>query len=245
MTADITSYLDLVTSEHRDKPKFIAMISAVAQAFSDTKDVVQGLPRSFDLDYAVGKQLDVVGLWVGISRFVLEPLVGVYFTFDAANLGFDEGVWRGPFDPVDGLVELDDETYRLILRAKIGANHWDGSIPQAYAILDPIFATIGATVLIQDFSDMSMLIGVVGNPLTPLLRSLLLRGFFDLKPVGVRIRGYVFPSFPNAPFFGFDVQNENIAGFDTGAWANTSPPIGPGELLWDGGGSWDSIAFWA
>ncbi|MGC7970039.1 DUF2612 domain-containing protein, partial [Salmonella enterica] len=72
------------------------------------------LPFDFDLDQAIGVQLDAVGEWVGISRNITVPLAGVYFSFDIAGLGFDQGVWKGPFDPDTGLTTLDDDTYRLL-----------------------------------------------------------------------------------------------------------------------------------
>ena len=63
-----------------------------------------------------------------------------------------------PFDPDNGLTVLDDDTYRL-LRAKIGANHWDGTLETSAAILNQIFQG-GTHVLIEDNGDMSVDIGV-------------------------------------------------------------------------------------
>ena len=137
--AQLTDYTDLVTSEHSDKPRFMATLSAVAQCFVDLQNGLIDIPDEFDLDNAVGVQLDAVGLWVGISRKVNTPLAGVYFSFDTAGLGFDQGVWQGPFDPTTGVTSLDDDTYRLLLRAKIGANHWDGTLGTSAAILNAIF----------------------------------------------------------------------------------------------------------
>lgn len=137
--AQLTDYTDLVTSEHSDKPRFMATLSAVAQCFVDLQNGLIDIPDEFDLDNAVGVQLDAVGLWVGISRKVNTPLAGVYFSFDTSGLGFDQGVWQGPFDPTTGVTSLDDDTYRLLLRAKIGANHWDGTLGTSAAILNAIF----------------------------------------------------------------------------------------------------------
>lgn len=61
-------------------------------------------------------------------------LVGVYFALDDADgVGFDKGVWKGQFDPSDGMVTLDDETYRAVIKTKILANKFDGkneSVPE-------------------------------------------------------------------------------------------------------------------
>lgn len=136
---DIKDYTGKITSEHADKPKYMAMVEAVSQCFLDTSQVAAGLPDDFDLDLATDAQLDDVGLWVGISRNIPTPLTNVYFAFDTPGLGFDQGSWKGPFDPDNGITTLDNETYRSLLRAKIGANHWDGTLESSKAILDLIF----------------------------------------------------------------------------------------------------------
>lgn len=158
--ADISDYTGLVTSEHADKPKFIATLSALAQCFVDLQNTVLAIPDGFDLDQAIGVQLDAVGLWVGVSRNVNTPLSGVYFSLDVDGLGFDQGVWKGPFDPDSGVVSLDDDTYRLLIRAKIGANHWDGTLGTSAAILNSIFGSDSTQteqpVQLSDGSDVMM-----------------------------------------------------------------------------------------
>lgn len=136
---DIKDYTGKITSEHADKPKYMAMVEAVSQCFLDTNHVAAGLPDDFDLDLANDAQLDDVGLWVGISRNIPTPLTNVYFALDTPGLGFDQGAWKGPFDPDNGITILDNETYRSLIRAKIGANHWDGTLESSKAILDLIF----------------------------------------------------------------------------------------------------------
>lgn len=136
---DIKDYTGKITSEHADKPKYMAMVEAVSQCFLDTNEVAAGLPDDFDLDLANDAQLDDVGLWVGISRNIPTPLTNVYFALDTPGLGFDQGAWKGPFDPDNGITVLDNETYRSLIRAKIGANHWDGTLESSKAILDLIF----------------------------------------------------------------------------------------------------------
>lgn len=137
--ASAEDYVGLITSQHADKPKFVAMVAAVAKAFADTSNLIDGLPQAFDLDVAVGAQLDDVGLWVGLSRKIGVPIEGVYFSFDTEGLGYDQGSWKGPFDPDVGLTSLDDDTYRLLLRARIAANHWDGTFERAVELLELIF----------------------------------------------------------------------------------------------------------
>lgn len=216
--ADVTDYTGKITSEHADKPKFSAMVAAVAQCFVDAQNGLAAMPAAFDLDGAVGKQLDSVGLWVGVSRIVATPLTGVYFSFDTAGLGFDQGVWKGPFDPDTGVTSLDDDTYRLLIRARIGANHWDGTLAGTKAILEQIFN--GDThVYLQDNQDMSITVGISGKVPSALFLALLSGGYIPIKPQAVRVSYYLVTSADGAPLFGFDMGNDYVAGFDAGAWA--------------------------
>lgn len=210
-------YTTLITSEHKDKPKYKAMVSCVSGAFSDCSSSVSQIPSLFDLDAAIGDQLDVIGLWVGVSRKVSIPFA-VYFSFDTVNLGFDQGSIKGPFDPSDGLTSLDDETYRRLIRAKIGANSWDGSLPSLNAILNQVFAGSGSSVFAVDNQNMTMDIYVAGNRPSAVMVSLLKNGYLPIKPSGVHINGYTISSVSGTPMFGFDVSNQYIAGFDQGAF---------------------------
>lgn len=215
--ATVDKYTGLITSEHADKAKFVAMVKAIAGGLADVSDFVVTLPADFDLDTAVGVQLDAVGLWIGFSRYINTPL-NVYFSFDTAGLGFDQGSWKGPFDSGQGLTTLDDATYRTMLRAKIGANHWDSTMPQFLAIMSQVTAGSGTVVFASDNQDMSMDVFVGGSPPAAVFLALLKNGYLALKPEGVHVNYYK-PSVDNKPFFGFDLQNSSIAGFDTGAWA--------------------------
>lgn len=209
-------YTDLITSEHQDKPNFAAVLAAILQPVADIIETVDALPAAFDLDAAVGAQLDIVGLWVGVSRLLLEPLVGVYFSFDTVHLGFDEGQWQGPFDPTSGLASLPDDAYRALLYATIAANRWDGTIPGAYRVWQSLFGS-SEKVLIQDFGDMSMLTALMDKSANATINALFTTGVIRLKPAGVR-QMLAQPSVALAPLFGFDVQNAAIAGWDSGCW---------------------------
>lgn len=215
--ADITKYTDRITSEHNQRPAFMAVVEALAQPMVDLQNLLGSMPGKFDLDTAVDAQLDDVGRWVGISRNVPLPLTDVYFSFDIEGLGFDQGSWKGPFDPDTGLTRLDDETYRLVLRAKIGANHWDGTLESSKAILDSIFGG-GTFVFIQDNQDMSMTIGIAGKTPSAVFLALLANGIIPLKPEGVGINIVIVTSVDGDPIFGFDMSNDLVAGFDVGAW---------------------------
>lgn len=217
MSGDISGYTDLVVPEHAGAANFMAALSAVLQPVADGISALSDLPGLYDVDTAVGDQLDTVGLWVGVSRNIALPLTDIYFAFDQVNVGFDQGVWFERYDPITNQFALPDDHYRLLIYAKIAANQWDGSIPGAYAAWAKLFSP-GNTVLIQDGGDMTMTIGFLGPLPDALTTALLTGGYLSLKPAGVHINGYFAPSIGQTPFFGFDVETMAISGFDVGSW---------------------------
>ena len=78
---------------------------------------------------------DRTGEWIGRSRHLRLELDDVYFEWGREAVGWARGSWKGLYDPETGMVRLPDETYRLLLKAKIGANRWDGTVPGAYEVV--------------------------------------------------------------------------------------------------------------
>jgi hypothetical protein len=224
MAANVIDYTDLVTSEHADKPNFVATVALSVQPSVDGQNLLATIPTLYDLDSAIGTQLDTVGLWIGVSRYLLIP-INIYFSFDTAGLGFDQGVWWQPFLPGTTQVALDDAHYRILLKARVVANNWDGTIPGAYTSWNTVFAGTGFSILIQDYGGMQMAITLLSlTPPDVVTAALFMSGELDLKPAGVKlyhILPTVYPAGPpvgGTPVFGFDVENSSIAGFDRGAW---------------------------
>ena len=211
------NYPALITSEHASKPNFSAWITALTQAFADAQEEAGGFPSLFSVDTAVGDQLDSVAQWIGgVTRFVPVPIAGVYFAFDIAGVGFDQGVWRLPTDPVEGISRLGDELFRLALKTQIGLNNWDGSLAGMQQIIQGLFSTgSGIQTLVSDNFNMSMLVSFAGQSPPPVLLTLLTGGFLQIRPAAVRIA----ISTSIGPSFGFDEETSAIQGFDQGSWA--------------------------
>jgi Protein of unknown function (DUF2612) len=229
MVGDIAPYTGLVTSEHAVQPNFMAFLAALVQPLADIMAVVSTIDDAYDLDLAIGQQLDVIGLWANRSRYLEEPLTGVYFALDTVGVGLDQGYWQGEFDPTQGLVALDDDTYRIVLRAAIASNSWDGTIPGAYGVLNILFAATETTVLIQDNQDMTITVGLVGETPTATAQAILQAGVLEVKPAGVLIEDIVSTILPEQPLFGLDAETPTVAGLDTGSWAMSLPlptPVG-------------------
>ena len=218
-------YLGLVSSRHSDKPKYMNMLAALLQPFVDAQAMLAKLTADFDLDTAVGVQLDMVGQWIGRTRFVRQPITGVFFCFDDSGgprTGFDQGIWLGPYDPTDAISALDDETYRTLLRLQAIANEWDGTLGSVKEALSRVFPG----VVIDDRGDvpaglMTMDVLIPGPDLSSLMLAVLQQDF-PLKPAGVLVN-FIETTVSTDPLFGFDVPYDAlapgpIAGFDIGAW---------------------------
>jgi hypothetical protein len=208
-------YLQLLTSEHRDKPLFKSAVLALVEGLRLGTNMALQLPDSFALDEAVGAQLDAIGLWIGVGRFVPTPITGVYMTWESATLGWESGYWQGEFDPAVGLSSVDDVTYRTMIRAKIAANIWDGSIEKAYAVWDLVFGS--GAIFIQDNFDMSMTIIYDTTKMDPVEVQLLIGGYFKMKPAGVLV---TYTPLSSAPLFSWERNSITLQGWNAvSVWA--------------------------
>lgn len=184
MTTD--EYLALITQEHKDKPKFVATVSASVSPFSKLQEVMRKFVSDFDVDTAIGVQLDQVGLWVGVTRTIGVPIAGYYFTWDDVVAdGWENGVWKGIGDPDAGFTQLPDDIYRALIKAKIQANHWRGDIAGAYDIINAALSADNV-VKIVDNHDMTMTVQVTDNVLPSVEQAIVMAGYLPIKPAGVK-----------------------------------------------------------
>jgi hypothetical protein len=225
----LSFYLGKVPPEHAGDSNFIAELSLVLQPFVDIQALINSLPGLFDLDVAVGVQLDATGLWAGITRNIPVPVPNPFFSFDVAGLGADEGFWQGPFDGV-ALASLDDTTFRRLIRAKIAANNCDGLQPAILACLTTFFDPTDFPNTLIGVYDATDPIGANGLRAAGLAMGVIVAGqipnavdlaildqlLIPFKPAGVEIIWGV-TTINNNPVFGFDVENSFISGFDVGA----------------------------
>jgi hypothetical protein len=118
---------------------------------------------AFDLDRAVGAQLDFLGEILGRGREL-------------------------PFQPEYNVSPvLDDDVYRMMLKAKVLQNQWDGTLPGIYATWAQMFPDIRLTVL--DHQDMSMT-AVIGGDMPDYVKAIFTTGYVIPKPAGVYM-GYL------------------------------------------------------
>lgn len=222
----MSKYTDLITNYHSQKPHFVDHIDLITRPLSDTGNAMTAFITEFDIDEAIGVQLDILGKWIGRTRVVSQPISGIYFSFDTDSLGFDQGIWQGPYDPDAGFTNLSDDVYRIVLKAKIAINHWNGTNETLPEILDTALAGSGLTMQIVDNQDMTISVWVF--PETDIsdvsleLIAAIRQGYLTVKAAGVWAGDIQTPSVETPSvgnkFFGFDMDNDYIAGFDAGAW---------------------------
>lgn len=157
---DVCTYLNRITSEHRTRPHFISLVKARLKPFADLYECLETLDAAFDLETAVGKQLDIIGEYAGVSRLLnFEPV-----SIDSAL--------------------LTDEFYRLLIKARISLNNWDGTTINVKKVWQDLFPEYDIDVI--DNQDMSILIHVTG--LGSLFENEVIQhGYINPKPMGVLI----------------------------------------------------------
>lgn len=217
MTASTSDYTALVPNMNTGATNFNLAVQALVAGFVDGINVTGDLVEDFDLDTGVGVQLDAVGAWAGITRYLNTSLPTTYFSFDTFGVGWDEGVFFEDGDPVGGSTVLDDDSFRVLIRSKIGANQWDGTLPALTKIMEQVFTDALTLVFITDNQDMSMTVALAGKLPTVIQLALLRGGYLVPKPAAVQVN-YITTSVDNSPLFGFDMTGPYVSGWDTGAW---------------------------
>lgn len=210
----IDAYLDLITSQHRVREKFMQTVTVLLAPSDDIFALAIELDDEFDIDYATGVQEDILGEFVGAQRTL-------------------------PYQPDKGLSPvLDNAAYRNLLRAQIAKNLWKGGIYDIKELWNTLF---GKGIIIQDNQDMSidvLAIGIVDQITKEMVR----QGLIVPKPQGIRvnyyfsdravfgydletdtIKGYDHADWMNAlpdVSFAYDVDGteSGMNGYDDGCW---------------------------
>lgn len=194
MGITVGAYTGLITSEHNLRPNFVAFVSAICQPSVDQQNQLLAFPTIFDIDNAVGDQLDKLGEWIGVSRNLMQEVMGISV--------------------------LPDAQYVILLKLFISQNQWGGTVPEIYNIWNTVFAAEGYKILVGDDQDMTMFIVLLNPPTDLLTLAVITEGYFLMVPAGVLLLGFYEPSlpFPGTPVFGWGAENATVAGWGVGAW---------------------------
>lgn len=161
---EIERYLNLITSEHRTRPNFIAYLSALLRVAGDVEDLLATMFTYFDLDTATGQQLTILAERAGISRG-----------------------------------EYNDEQLRMLIKAGILRNNWNGSTSQAYETWRMVFP--GIIMQIVKNEDMEKTVLIIGAP-TQEQKDMILAGVIIPVAAGVKLNIRFLD--PSRPLFSFD-----------------------------------------
>jgi hypothetical protein len=200
-------YSDLLILQYKNKPKAVALIDGLYDILY-ANGLILDVQDGFNIDTAVGKQLDILGKYIGVDRsyYGLTEPEGVFFAFanqlldDTFNYkGFQNSLVNGKFvDLVDfGSINflLNDDQYRFILKLKIiqnTSNHseWDIQNAMNYFFNNDVIMTSGSememTYFIKNINTSLAIIAYKKNVLP--------------KPMGVKINSVIVN---NSSFFAF------------------------------------------
>lgn len=213
----LQSLLNLITSEYNQQPNFMAMIEGVLAPIARDADLLATLSSYFDVDTAVGAQLDVLGQWVGQSRAISVDLTGIFFSWDTLGLGWDEGNWEDPHGG-GSLVVLVDTDYRALLKVVVARNQWDGTTEGAYAAWAVAFQGTDTTISIQNFGNASIALILSGSALSAVTIAMFQAGLYDIVSAGVLVLARIVSGGPGVKFFAWDEETSLLGGWNEGSW---------------------------
>lgn len=186
----IEFYTNLITSEHADKPKYKAWVETLLKPLIDCIQLNNSINYAFDLNNAVGVQLDTLGKILGVSRQV-------------------------DFEPTDGSSSLlSDDNYRVVLKAKVIKNQWKGTINNFYSFWQVLFGD-SLNIFIIDNQDMDPVAIVWDNQISQMIQDLLENNYIIPKPAGL---GLTVRRVDPSTLFGF--SGSGLNGFDQGVFWN-------------------------
>ncbi len=188
----VDDYVRLITSQHRHKEKYIAMIKAVSQPMTDCFNFLKNLNSKFDVETAEDPYLNILAHWTGTPLIIPGAAQLAYFGFEDQenSLTFGElndpdvgGYFRESGQSGTGGLVPRGEFLRHLIQAKILKNHSTGNIEETKRILSLVLNHDQFKVV--DNGDMSVTF-INQAPRMTDTDKMLVRMFFPL-PSGVEL----------------------------------------------------------
>lgn len=142
---DTSKYVALLTSQHRDKPKFRKTVETLISPLIDCLECLNGLNDKFDLETATGDQLQIIADWVGAPNSIPNSVPVAYFGFQgqSGSLTWREvddpsvisGYWRESGMSGFTALEMSPQLFKKVIKAKILLNKSDCSEQSAKEII--------------------------------------------------------------------------------------------------------------
>ncbi len=189
----IDQYTLLLAKQYWEKPKARAEIEAIMSSWSETYTLFDAFAAAFDVDTAIGDQLDILGAIVGVPRVVKLAVGG------------------------GSVLSLSDTDYRFFIKVK-AAKNWSSAYmvsDDRISINDVVQTAFDSDAFVVNNRDMSLTLCVGTAVDTDVLYVVLTLELMP-KPVGVR---YEVVQFDNGDTFGFD-DNPYAMTFGAGKFAS-------------------------
>lgn len=190
----------------------------------ELQEVFRQLMQERSLDTATGAQLDIIGEIVGQPREFIDTALLTYFAYlgypDAESYGdlSDSslgGFYRGIEDPLAGNTLLNDEQYRLFIKAKIIKNSTNATPNQLLEFINFVFDSPQNQLIEEGDAAYTLLIGKELSSFETVLLTYISysSGYpsrFVPKPIGVRVNygtfisgdAFAFQGVPGAKGYG-------------------------------------------
>jgi hypothetical protein len=197
MTTDelATYYANLLILQYLQKPKAYAMVKALV-----TPLIMDQLPLlvqdAFNIDTAVGVQLDVIGKYVGARR------VG---------------------NTLNGLISLNDDDFRTLIKLVVIKNNSGSSLATIQSLLA---ANFPGQILISDNQTMQLNYVLVESLGTSDLLEILATGGYLPSPMGVQTSVTIVPEHTNPffGFRNYTAPDTTVAPFNNYAFYQITYP---------------------
>jgi hypothetical protein len=159
------------------------------------------------------------GQTLTVASFNYSPIGGGVWSFTALfthapygptpDVGAEATLVGGgiPLNPM-----LSDNDYRTLLQAKVAQNQWDGQVGSLYTLWNTLFP--GGRIIVIDNQDMTADI-ILAGAFSAIAYQMIVNDMIVPRPQGVL---YTYLT-PTLPVLGYDQDNANIAGYDTGHYA--------------------------
>lgn len=203
-----------VTEQFKSKEVYDKYLQLLIKQQQELEQVFKDLIQKRSIDEATGATLDIIGEIVGQPRELISADLFDYFGFQGALKADTFGDFGQPtigskfYDfgtPLGGNVLLDDETYRLFIKAKILKNTTASTPEEFITFVNFIFGSNTTAILAEGNAEYTILFGRELSPFEQVLLNYVSysQGFPSRlipKTVGVRVN---FGYFEAGNYFGF------------------------------------------
>lgn len=204
--------------QYGNKSNAVSTVTAITEEFELIYDNANILDVAYNLDTAIGKQLDVIGRIVGISRTVPFSVPKKYFGFDGHLNSYPFGSkfnlvvtypFKSKFEIPYSDGQLNDHDYRFFIKAKIIKNYATSKNidENKLSIQDSVDYLFNGKAYITDNKDMTMTLYIDSSYDSSKLTYL---ENLDLLPRPQGVRYNTFISYQDGITFGFNSFNAGL-----------------------------------